>query len=310
MRANGRSETHEDEPRAFSPMNLMSEVVQQGTERFFGTQRILLDLIMRQNSMTMDAIRHALSTKKKEAEKPSFTELAAEGMSNFIAGTRVLLHFARQQNEVAMQGVRERVDGSAMASALTDILRRSVDTMVELQQKDWTLAAKQTEAWLKSIQSGEPYEGKGIPEIAKEALENFVHAQKAYLDILAEETVNATDRPKGYKPMGRTELSALAMQATHNFIDAQKKLLDVAAKQVDVNLKTVRRMVNLLPAIPRLDIGHLTRETVASFVDAQKAFIDVMVKPRRAAHVRHEEPPVEAKPARKRVSHRPKRVTV
>ena len=310
MRANERSHTHEYDSGGFSPVTLVSEMVQQGTERFFATQRILLDLIMRQNSMTMDAIRHALSTKRTTPDEPSLSELGAEGLSNFIAGTRVVLHFARQQNEVAMEGVRQRVDKSAIASALTDILRRSVDTFIELQQKDLTLAAKQTEAWLESIRTGEAYEGKGIPEIAQEAVENFVHAQKAYLDVIAEETTTAVERPKNRKAMERTEVSELAMTATQNFIEAQKKLLDVAAKQVDVNLKTVRRVVSAMPAMPRVDIGRLTRDTVVSFVDAQKALLDVFIKPRRVAAVRREEPHVEPKPARKRAARVRKPVAV
>jgi hypothetical protein len=297
-----KPEAHEYEPREFSPISLVSELIQQGTERFFATQRILLDLIMRQNSMTMDAIRQTLSIKRPAPEQ-TLGELAVEGLSNFIAGTRVLLHFVRQHNQIAMQGVRERVDASPIASALTDIVRRSVDTFVELQEKDFTLAAKQTEAWLESIRTGEPYEGKALPEIGQEALENFIHAQKAYLDAIAEETVAAADRPAHHKRMEQTEVSELAMRATHNFVDAQKKLLDVAAKMVAVNLRTVRTAVEAVPAMPRINFKRLTRDTIVSFVDAQKALIDAMVSPRRA-HVRREPIPPQAKREVKRAVRR------
>jgi hypothetical protein len=301
-----KPEAHEYEPREFSPISLVSELIQQGTERFFATQRILLDLIMRQNSMTMDAVRQAL-TVKRPAPEQTFAELAIEGLSNFIAGTRVLLHFVRQHNQIMMHGVRERVDRSAVVSALTDIMRRSVDTFIELQEKDFTLAARQTEAWLESIRTGEPYEGKALPEIAKEALENFVHAQKAYLDVIAEETITAADRPAHYKRMEQTEVSELAINATHNFVDAQKKLLDVAAKMVALNLKTVRTAVEAVPAVPRINFKRLTRDTIVSFVDAQKALIDAMISPRRAP-VRHEPMPREVKRAVKRVKKEVRRV--
>lgn len=308
MRANGNPEKHEYELREFSPIALVSELVQQGTERFFATQRILLDLIMRQNSMTLDALRQALPSRKSVPEPP-LAELAAEGISNFVAGMRVLLHFARQQSDVAMQGVRERVDGSAMASAITDILRRSVDTFIELQQKNMTLAAKQTEAWLESIQTGEPYNGKGLPETFREAVENMVQSQKDFLDIIAEETTAATEAKKSREPMERTSMMDLAMQASHNLIDAEKKLLDVAAKQVDVNLKTVKRTVEAIPPMPRVDFRRLTRNTVVNFVDAQKALIDVMMKPRRPSPPRHTQQLPAAKPARKRTSRKTKAAT-
>ncbi len=295
----------EYEPREFSPISLVSELIQQGTERFFATQRILLDLIMRQNSMTMDTVRQALTIKRPTPEQ-SFSELGIEALSNFISGARVLLHFARQQNQIALQGVRERVDASPIASALTDIVRRSVDTFIELQEKDFTLAARQTEAWLESIRTGEPYEGKALPEMAQEALENFVEAQKTYLDVIAEETVIAADRPANYKRMEPTEMSELAERATHNFVDAQKKLLDVAAKMVVLNLKTVKTAVETMPSMPRINLKRLTRDTIVSFVGAQKALIDAMISPRRAP-VRREPVRPEPQPQRKRAGRRPRK---
>ena len=42
-------------------VSLLSEWVRQGTESFFATQRILLDLVMRQNANTISAVRERLS---------------------------------------------------------------------------------------------------------------------------------------------------------------------------------------------------------------------------------------------------------
>ena len=42
-------------------MSLLSEWVRQGTESFFATQRILLDLVMRQNANTLNAVREPLA---------------------------------------------------------------------------------------------------------------------------------------------------------------------------------------------------------------------------------------------------------
>ena len=50
--------------------------------------------------------------------------------------------------------------------------------------------------------------------MAQEALENFVHAQKAYLDVIAEETTIAADRPANYRRMEKTEMTELGMRAT------------------------------------------------------------------------------------------------
>ena len=56
MKKNGKTETPEAAPRTPSPAAMFSEWMQQGTETFFASQRILLDLVMRQNAMAMGAV--------------------------------------------------------------------------------------------------------------------------------------------------------------------------------------------------------------------------------------------------------------
>ena len=109
-----KPEAHEYEPREFSPISLVSELIQQGTERFFATQRILLDLVMRQNSMTLNTMRDAISMRRL-GPSPAVAELTVEGVSNLIAAQRVLLHLAQKQNEILMTGVKERLGRSNAA---------------------------------------------------------------------------------------------------------------------------------------------------------------------------------------------------
>ena len=91
---------------------MLSGWVRQGTESFFATQRILMDLVMRQNANTFNAVRERLAT-ARDARGHGATEMAGEGISNFIAAQRVLLHLAQRQNEIVMTGVKERTGGFA-----------------------------------------------------------------------------------------------------------------------------------------------------------------------------------------------------
>ncbi len=71
--------------------------------------------------------------------------------------------------------------------------------------------------------------------LAKEGMENFVKAQKQFLDLIAEETAKATSGRHfngAAKKEKKEELTELARQATKSFIDAQKKLADVAGNQL------------------------------------------------------------------------------
>jgi hypothetical protein len=262
-----------------SPMSMVTGFLRQGTESFFATQRILLDLVMRQNSMTINAVRDAISF---ERPTPAFSlnELAGEGMSNFIAAQRILLNLVQQQNDLVLTGVKERISGSSTATAISEMLRRSVDTYVDMQQHVLTLAARQTEAWIDSAKTGEPFAGKGIGELAREAMETFVRSQKKFLDMVAEEVDKATNGSPA-EVLERTELADLAKQASDSFIDAQKKMIELAGKQSDVTIKAAKTASGMIPPMPRIDLAHLTRETVDSYVTAQKALLDVMMRPQR-----------------------------
>src|SRR4051812_23402050 len=111
--------------RESATLDTLSEWVQQGTDSFFATQRILLDLVMRQNANTLTAVRDRLGT-VRTAPTTALIEMTGEGVSNFIAAQRIVLQLAQRQNEIVVGAVRERVRGPAPLTAMTDLLRRGV----------------------------------------------------------------------------------------------------------------------------------------------------------------------------------------
>jgi len=145
--------------RESSGIALLTEWARQGTESFFATQRILLDLVMRQNSNTINAIRERVAS-AGSAPAAVLTEMAGEGMSNFIAAQRVLLHLAQRENELVMTGVKEHAGDRAPVKAMSELLRRGVDTFIDMHQHFLTIAAKQTDLWIDATKSGTPFDGK------------------------------------------------------------------------------------------------------------------------------------------------------
>jgi hypothetical protein len=269
------SEARRAEP---TMIDLLSGWMQQGLGSFFTTQRIILDLLMRQNANAMHIARERLAGAGNAAEM--LTEMAGEGMSNFIRAQKVLLMLARQQNEIVMTGVKERVGGFAPVTAMTDMMRRSLDTFIDMQHEFLNVAERQTQSWLE----GKPYRD-GMMDLAGQALENFVRAQKKFLDVVAEETANATDGKHGEpKKMRKTELTELARQATESFVDAQKKLLDLAGRQMHTTVGVAGKAVEMLNPVKLLPWAELTREGVKSFVDAEKTLLDVMLKQKTTTH--------------------------
>src|SRR5271166_4448567 len=102
-------------------VSLLSGWAQQGVQSFFATQRILLDLAMRQNANLMHSVRQQLSH-PDHSPTAILSEVTAEGVSNFIEGQKVLLELGQKQNEILMSGVKERVGNWAPAEAVTDLL--------------------------------------------------------------------------------------------------------------------------------------------------------------------------------------------
>ena len=274
-----RTETSRPHPRESSMISVLSGWAQQGVQTFFATQRILLDLAMRQNANVMHALRQQLSD-PHHSPTAILGEMAGEGINNFIEGQKVLLELGKQQNEILISGVKERIGEWPAAHMMTDLLSRSVDTFIHMQQEFLKIAAKESHTWVEAAKTGKAYQPEHLVDMAREGMENFVKTQKQFLDFIADETakVSGGKHSNGAKKMKKTELSELARQVTESFIDAQKKLVDVAGKQMNVNVKMAGKTLEMMRPVSFLPLADLTREGVKSYVDAQKALMDAMVK--------------------------------
>jgi Poly(R)-hydroxyalkanoic acid synthase subunit (PHA_synth_III_E) len=266
------------ESSSFLP--LLSGWAQQGVQSFFATQRILVDMAMRQNASVIHSVRQQL-TDPKHSPTAILSEATAEGVSNFIEAQKILLELGQKQNEIVMTGVKERVGECPRRQAAVDLLKRSIETFVNMQQEFLKIAGKQTHTWAEATKTGKAYDSKQLVEAAREAMDHFVKTQKHFMDVITEETAKVTGskHTNGVKKTKRTEVSQLAREATESFIDAQKKLVDVAGRQMNADVKTAGKTVELLRPLPFLPLAELAREGVKSYVDAQKELINVVTKP-------------------------------
>jgi len=265
-------------------VSLLSGWAQQGVQGFFATQRILLDLAMRQNANLMHSVRQQLSH-PDHSPAAILSEVAAEGVSNFIEGQKILLELGQKQNEILMSGVKERVGDGPAAQAVVDLLSRSVETFIHLQQEYLKIAGKQSRTWVEAAKAGKPYQTEHLVDLARESMESFVKAQKHFMDVISEETAKATGskHTNGVKKTKKTEVSQLAREATEALIDTQKKLVDVAGRQMNASVKTAGKTLELVKPFPFLPLAELTREGVKSYVDAQKELMSV-IKPTAEHH--------------------------
>jgi hypothetical protein len=286
MPAHTKREPMTEHARPSTFFSLLTGWVQQGVESFFATQRILMDVAMRQNATAMKALREGLSD-PEHSPMALLTELAMQGTASFVEAQKILLNLVQKENEIVTTGVRDRVGGFPPAVAMTELLRRSVDTYVAMQEEFLELASKHTKGWL------EPKGGRpDVVETARAAMETFVETQKKFLDVIADETERLTTGKPLPTKTKKTEVAKLAHDAANAYIEAQKKLLDVAGRQMNVNMKAMSQAMETITPF-RLPLANLTGEGVKSFVDAEKALIDSMMKrgtPHTARTEAHKKP--------------------
>jgi hypothetical protein len=224
-------------------------------------------------------------TKPHDEQSPLaiLTELAVEGTSSLVESQRTLLSLAQQENDIVLNGIKDRIGGFLPAIAMTDLVRRSLDTLLGMQQELLTTTSKQTLEWL---QSERAQTGKGaapLVEFAREGVETFTRAQKKFVEVLAQEAGRAASGKKEYedKAAKRTELIHLAREAGNAFIGAQKRLLDVFGQQMNVNIDATTRAIEMVAPARLVPVANVTTKGVRDFVNAEKSLIGSMIKPKK-----------------------------
>jgi len=233
------------------------------------------------------------------------TELAVEGTASLVETQRALLDLAQRENDIVLNGLKERVGGFLPAVAMTDLVRRSLDTLIGMQQELLTTTSKQTLQWLESEKAGKGDRAAKLLDFAREGVETFTRAQKKFLDVVAQEAAKATHGRHEYAGTAakKTELAVLAREAANAFIEAQKRLLDVMGQQMNVNLDATTRALELVSPAQLPVMGNLTGESVRKLLAAEQSLIGSLIKPPKKGVVR-------SKRASRRAGHKREAVPV
>jgi hypothetical protein len=211
------------------------------------------------------------------------TEIALEGSSSLAEAQRTLLDLAQQENEIVCNGVKERIANFTPVVAMTNLVQRSVETLIGLQQELLTSTSKQTLQWVESDKEGKGDHAAHLVEFAREAVDTFTRAQKKFLEAIAQEAAKATSGkhvPEA-KRVKKTELTQLARHAGDAFIEAQKRLLDVIGQQMNVNLDLTTRSMAMISPSQLLPIANITGEEVKNFFEMEKSLIGSVIKPHK-----------------------------
>ena len=224
------------------------------------------------------------------------TELAVEATSSLVEAQRTLLNLAKEENDIFLNGIKERIGGFLPGVAMTELVQRSLDTVIGMQQELLTTTSKQTLEWLESERAGKAERSAHLIELARKAVETFTRAQTKFLEAVAQEAAKAVDGKHHHetRPASKTEIAELASKAANAFIEAQKSLLDVMGQQMNVNLDLTTRSMELMSASRLLPMANLTGQGVKSFLEAERSLLGSLVRPNKKVVAR-------AKQAKRRV---------
>lgn len=270
--------------------SLLMGWAQQGFESFLATQRILMDFATNKTTSAIKTFQNGM-TDLEHSPLAILTELAVEATANLTEAQRVLLNLVQQENDIVMGGVKDRF-GSGTTAMVADRMRASIDTFIEMQQDFLTTASKHVQKRLQATKAGKGPDMACMIDAAREGMDDFVRAQKKFLDIVVEDGKGKTKD----EPRKKAEVAKLAREAAAAFIDAQKKLLDLAGQQVNVNLQAVNHAVEMVDSLRPHLVPNITGEEIKNFVNAEKNVFTNIMKP-ESTSARHR---AAKKPARKR----------
>lgn len=224
-------------------------------------------------------------TNSREQRSPLalLTELAVEGTSSLVEAQRTLLGLAQQENDIVLSGLKGELGNFLPGLAVTDMVRRSVEILISMQQELLTATSKQTLEWVQSEKRTNPEHSARLAELAREAVETFAHAQRKLLDVVAEGSARVSGAKQAHteKPAKKAELLAVAREASAAFIQAQKNLLDVMGQQMNVNLDLTAESVQMMSPAQLLPVANFSPESVKSLFDTETSLIGSLIKPQK-----------------------------
>lgn len=218
------------------------------------------------------------------------TELTVEGTSSLVEAQRVLLNLAQQENEIILTGLKQQVGRFVPAVAMTDLIRRSLATLIGMQQELLTSTSKQTLQWLRTEELHKGKRTSHMAEFAREGIETFTRAQKKFLEVLSQEAEKVTGGHKDHEstPVKKAELAHLAREAANAFIEAQKRLLDVMGQQMNVHLDVTTRALEMVSPLRLAPVASVTRDGLRKFVNAETSLIGSLIGAKKV--VPHDKP--------------------
>lgn len=198
-----------------------------------------------------------------------------QGTEGFVATQKILLDLAAQQNALALTMVRERMGFSLPGSKkLADFAGQSIKTVMEVQRQMLDVVARQNSIVAEGLRPGiadsriEP-----LAELIHQGLDNFIAAQKQFLNIVQSQAEGAVNDFGESKRFESGRLAETAREAARTFVESQKKFLDIVEAQMLA--KGEPSAEKREEGSQGTDIFGMAKKSMDALIEAQQHLLDL-----------------------------------
>jgi Asp-tRNA(Asn)/Glu-tRNA(Gln) amidotransferase C subunit len=206
---------------------------------------------------------------------------ARQGLESFVATQKILLDLTAQQNSLALGFVRERVNFSPLRplTGMVDLAGQAMANFVAAQKILLDLAAEENALMLYGVRDGLGLTGTAaaMTDAMREGVQEFVHMQKKYLDMVGKQSQAAVAVITEGKPFEGKNLAEITRESVENFVHTQKKFLDLVTEVTHAETNGKKGPKAHKPEA-RKKIAELAKQGMEKFVESQKELLDLATK--------------------------------
>ena len=201
-------------------------------------------------------------------------EWVRQGTEGFIATQKILLDLAAQQNALALTILKERLGMSLpnVTGAVVDMIGNSIHNFMEAQRVLLDIASRENHIIVDGLKPG--YAGsavEGLAEVVRRGIDNFIAAQKLFLNQLEEHTEGAVTDYKAGKGFDKDRLGELAKDGVKDFLEAQKRFIGI----IEDEMLADKARTAAEPG-KRVDLFDMAQHSVDALVEAEKRLLDLV----------------------------------
>lgn len=178
---------HEAEVK--NPLKNLADLAQTAIEKYVGMEKAVLDLLVKQNTTAIDAVRAAAPTPNAGPLFASL-DLYKNGIGTVAEASKNMLDLAARQSAAWTAAVADCADqmGCGYRNSFSDSFKDAAERATAMQKLVFDFAARQTDLASEIMKPlAEPSKGKSVAETAADSVRRsvdlLVETQKQFLEV-------------------------------------------------------------------------------------------------------------------------------